>query len=61
MPSEGTGGAFRRRVERAAELRAVRATGMTAQEEAELTAAEEKEREKRRKVDDARQGRIPDP
>ncbi|MBP1134738.1 hypothetical protein JOE31_000970 [Arthrobacter sp. PvP023] len=54
MTSEGSGGAFRRRVERAAELRAVRATGMSAQEEAELAAAEEKEREKRRKVDDAR-------
>ncbi|KIS26139.1 hypothetical protein TV39_17785 [Arthrobacter sp. SPG23] len=54
MTSEGSGSAFRRRVERAAELRAVRATGMTAHEEAELTAAEEKEREKRRKVDDAK-------
>ena len=54
MTSEGAGGAFRRRVERAVELRAVRATGMTAEEEAELTAAEENEREKRRRVDDAK-------
>ena len=54
MHSEGAGGAFRRRMERAVELRAVRATGMTAQEEAELAAAEEKEKEKRRKVDDAK-------
>lgn len=54
MPSGGAGGEFKRRVERAAELRAVRATGMSAQEEAELTAAEEEEREKRRKVDDAK-------
>jgi hypothetical protein len=54
MPSEEAGGAFRRRLERAVELRAVRATGMTVQEEAELAAAEEKEKEKRRKVDDAK-------
>jgi len=54
MTSEGAGGAFRRRVERAVELRGVRATGMTAEEEAELTAAEENEREKRRRVDDAK-------
>lgn len=54
MPSEGAGGAFRRRLERAVELRAVRATGMTAQEEAELAAAEEKEKEKRRKVDEGK-------
>lgn len=54
MTSEGTGSAFKRRLERAVELRAVRATGMTAAEEAELAAAEEKEREKRRKVDDAK-------
>ncbi|MEK0155137.1 DUF1992 domain-containing protein [Arthrobacter oryzae] len=54
MASEGAGGTFRRRLERAVELRAVRATGMTAEEEAELTAAEEKEREKRRRVDDAK-------
>lgn len=35
------------------ELRNVRATGMTAGEEAELVAAEEEERQKRKKVDDA--------
>lgn len=35
------------------ELRTVRATGMTAQEEAELVAAEEEERQKRKKLDDA--------
>lgn len=40
-------------MERAMELRNVRATGMTAQEEAELEAAEEEERQKRKKVDDA--------
>ncbi|KQR62378.1 hypothetical protein ASF98_15390 [Arthrobacter sp. Leaf337] len=54
MTSEGAGSSFQRRLERAVELRAVRATGMTAAEEAELAAAEEKEREKRRKVDDAK-------
>jgi Domain of unknown function (DUF1992) len=54
MPSGEPGGAFKRRVERAAELRAVRATGMSAQEEAELTAAEEKEWENHRKADDAK-------
>ena len=45
--------AFRRRLERALELRKVRTTGMTAQEEAELAAAEETERQGRRKVGDA--------
>ncbi|MEV8149737.1 DUF1992 domain-containing protein [Arthrobacter sp. NPDC080073] len=45
--------AFKRRLERAVELRNVRATGMTAEEEAELEAAEEAERQKRKKVDDA--------
>jgi len=54
MSSEGAGSEFRRRVERAAELRAIRATGMTAQEESELAAAEEKDRETRRKVDSAK-------
>jgi hypothetical protein len=49
----GESSAFKRRVERAMELRNVRATGMTAEEEAELEAAEEKERQKRKKVDDA--------
>ncbi|MFC8040729.1 DnaJ family domain-containing protein [Paenarthrobacter sp. NPDC057355] len=45
--------AFRRRLERGAELRAVRGWGGNAQEDAELEAAEAEEREKRRKVDDA--------
>jgi hypothetical protein len=49
----GAAGEFKRRVERAAELRAVRAAGGTAQEDAELTAAEEEVRQKRNKVDDA--------
>ncbi|BCW46907.1 DUF1992 domain-containing protein [Arthrobacter sp. StoSoilB5] len=44
---------FRRRLERGAELHAVRASGGNAREEAELEAAEAEEREKRRKVDDA--------
>jgi hypothetical protein len=48
-----SGGTFRRRVERAAELRAHRISGMTAQEEQELAAAEEKARELRAKFDDA--------
>ncbi|CAI3803521.1 J-domain-containing protein [Pseudarthrobacter sp. MM222] len=51
--SSGSTGAFRRRVERAAELRAVRASGSTARENDELTAAEEELRQKRAKVDDA--------
>ena len=46
-------GAFRRRVERAAELRSLRISGMTVQEEEELAAAEEKERDLRAKFDDA--------
>lgn len=45
--------AFRRKLERGAELRAVRASGGNAQEDAELEAADAEEREKRRKVDDA--------
>ena len=49
----GSGGSFRRRVERAAELRSLRVSGMTVQEEEELAAAEEKERELRAKFDDA--------
>jgi multidrug efflux pump subunit AcrA (membrane-fusion protein) len=49
----GAAGEFKRRVERAAELRAVRAAGGTAQEDAELTAAEEEARQKRNQVDDA--------
>jgi hypothetical protein len=47
------GSAFRRRVERAAELRAVRTSGSTAQENDELGAAEEELRQKRAGVDDA--------
>jgi hypothetical protein len=46
-------GNFRRRVERAAELRAVRASGSTAQENDEVTAAAEELRQKRARVDDA--------
>ncbi|WP_437774090.1 DUF1992 domain-containing protein [Arthrobacter sp. KNU40] len=49
----GENSAFKRRLERAMELRNVRATGMTAEEEAELEAAEDEERRKRKKVDDA--------
>ncbi|MHC6222280.1 DnaJ family domain-containing protein [Arthrobacter sp. MMS24-S77] len=49
----GENSAFKRRLERAMELRNVRATGMTAEEEAELEAAEEEERLKRKKLDDA--------
>ena len=51
--SSGSTGAFRRRVERAAELRAVRASGSTAREHDELTAAEDELRQKRAKVDDS--------
>ncbi|MFP3580507.1 DUF1992 domain-containing protein [Arthrobacter sp. fls2-241-R2A-200] len=45
--------AFRRKLERSAELRAVRSWGGNAQEDAEIEAADAAEREKRRKVDDA--------
>jgi hypothetical protein len=51
--SAGSGGSFRRRVERAAELRSLRVSGMTVQEEEELAAADEKERVLRAKFDDA--------
>ena len=47
------GGDFRRKVERAAELRALRSSGGTADEDAELSAAESELRDKRRKVSDA--------
>ena len=47
------GGDFRRKVERAAELRALRSSGGTAEEDAELSAAEAGLRDKRRKVTDA--------
>jgi hypothetical protein len=45
---------IKRRLERAAELRSYRGAGISAEEEAELEAAEAKERDKRKKVDDAR-------
>jgi hypothetical protein len=50
--SRGTGD-FRKRLERAAEVRSYRGAGISAEEEAALDALEEKEREKRRKVSDA--------
>ncbi len=49
----GGEGAFKRRHERAVELRSYRGAGISAEEEAQLEAAEEKERQKRKKVDDA--------
>ena len=51
--SGGGGSAFRRRVERAAELRSIRASGSTVQENDEISAAEEELRKKRAAVDDA--------
>lgn len=53
MMSGGTAGEFERRLERMSGLRAVRGAGITAEEEAELEAAEEEERQKRKKVSDA--------
>lgn len=56
MADEGDSGgssAFRRRMERAADLRAARASGLTAAEDAELTAAERELRQQRARVDDA--------
>ncbi|MDR7161089.1 DUF1992 domain-containing protein [Arthrobacter sp. BE255] len=50
----GGDSAFRRRLERGAELRSYRGAGISAEEEAQLEAAEADERQKRRKVDDAR-------
>ncbi|MDQ1594790.1 MAG: hypothetical protein QOH40_1346, partial [Arthrobacter pascens] len=50
---DGAAGDFRRRMERLTELRAVRGAGITGQEEAELNATEEEERQKRKKVSDA--------
>ncbi|KRE72061.1 J-domain-containing protein [Arthrobacter sp. Soil762] len=50
----GGDSAFKRRLERAAEVRSYRGAGISAEEEAELEAAEAKERDKRIKVDDAR-------
>jgi hypothetical protein len=49
----GGAGNVRRRLERAAELRSYRGAGISRQEEAELEAAEEQERQQRKKVDDA--------
>jgi hypothetical protein len=51
--SSGGGSGFRRRVERAAELRSIRASGSTVQESSEVDAAEEELRQKRAKVSDA--------
>jgi hypothetical protein len=45
---------FQRRLERAAELRSYRGAGIGAEEEAALEAAEENERQKRKKVDNAK-------
>ncbi|WP_066289939.1 J-domain-containing protein [Arthrobacter sp. B6] len=50
----GGDSAFRRRLERGAELRSHRGAGISAEEEAQLEAAEENERQKRKKVDDAK-------
>jgi hypothetical protein len=50
----GGDNAFKRRLERAAEMRSYRGAGISAEEEAELEAVEAKERDKRKKVDDAR-------
>lgn len=50
---DGAAGDFRRRMERLAELRTVRGAGITSEEEAQLNAAEEEERQKRKKVSDA--------
>lgn len=49
----GGAGYFRRRLERAVELRSYRGAGIGAEEEAELEAIDEAERQKRGKVDDA--------
>jgi hypothetical protein len=49
----GAAGEFKRRMERAAELRAVRAAGGSAEEDSTPTAAEEEVRQKRKKIDDS--------
>jgi len=49
----GAADEFKRRMERAAELRAARTAGGHAQEDEELAAAEEEVRRKRKKIDDA--------
>ncbi|MCX6498727.1 MAG: DUF1992 domain-containing protein [Arthrobacter sp.] len=51
--NSGGGSAFRRRVERAAELRSIRTSGSTVHENDQLSAAEEELRQKRAKMDDA--------
>jgi hypothetical protein len=53
MMGGGAAGEFKRRMERGAELRAVRASGGSAQEDSELAAAEEDDRQKRKKIDEA--------
>jgi hypothetical protein len=53
VTGSAAGGSFRRKVERAAELRALRSSGGTAEEDAELSAAEAELRDKRRKVGNA--------
>ncbi len=50
--SSGSGD-FRKRLERAAELRSYRGAGISSEEEAALEALEEQERDKRKKVSDA--------
>jgi len=49
----GGAGDFRKRLERAAEVRSYRGAGISAEEEAALDALDAREREKRRKVSDA--------
>src|SRR6478752_830884 len=49
----GGAGDFRKRLERAVELRSYRGAGISAEEEAALDALDAQEREKRRKVSDA--------
>ena len=49
----GGAGDFRKRLERAAEVRSYRGAGISAEEEAALDALDAQEREKRRKVSDA--------
>jgi hypothetical protein len=49
----GAAGEFKRRMEHAAELRAVRAAGGSAEEDSTPTAAEEEVRQKRKKIDDS--------
>jgi hypothetical protein len=53
MMAGGAADEFKRRMERAAGLRAVRAAGGHAQDDEEVAAAEEEARQKRKKIDDA--------